>query len=70
MNHKKFKLSSYILQNAKSMGYSEEDIKGAVQLLHEEINKENKFILNLVKQVMSNKGVDSNEHRTPNDYRN
>lgn len=70
MNHKKFKLASYILQNAKSMGYSEQEIKGAVQLLHEEITKENKFILNLVKQVMSSKGVDSNEHRAPNDHRN
>lgn len=70
MNYKKFKLASHILQNAKSMGYSEKDIKGAVHLLHEEITKENKAILSLVKQVMSNKGAVSNEHRAPNDYRN
>ncbi|KAA6450996.1 hypothetical protein DX927_09200 [Bacillus swezeyi] len=70
MNYKKFKLASHILQNAKSMGYSEQDIKGAVYLLHEEIAKGNKAILNLIKQVMPNKGGASNEHRTPNDHRN
>ncbi|PAD58368.1 hypothetical protein CHH92_20710 [Bacillus sonorensis] len=70
MDCKKFKLAARILENSKQMGYSEQEIKGAVQLLHEEITKENKFILNLVKQVMSSKGVDSNEHRAPNDHRN
>ena len=62
MNHKKYELASNFLRNAKNMNYSEQEIKGAIRLLYEEVSSEEKVMLSLYKYLMARKGADGNEH--------
>ncbi|UZN53064.1 hypothetical protein [Bacillus paralicheniformis] len=62
MNHKKYELASNFLRNAEKMNYSEQEIKGAIRLLYEEVSSEEKVILSLYKHLKARKGADENEH--------
>ncbi|MEC0709587.1 hypothetical protein P8881_18870 [Bacillus haynesii] len=62
MNHKKYELASNFLRNAKNTNYSEQEIKGAIRLLYEEVSSEEKVILSLYKHLKARKGADGNEH--------
>ncbi|PDH70720.1 hypothetical protein TY90_19285 [Bacillus licheniformis] len=62
MNHRKYELASFFLRNAKNMNYSEQEIKGAIRLLYEDVSSEGKVLLDLYKYLTTRKGADGNEH--------
>lgn len=67
MNLRKFELAASFLRHAKKAAYSEEDIKGAVSILHKEFYSLENAIDSLAELAKANEGAEKIEHRKPND---
>ncbi|KXZ18393.1 hypothetical protein AXI59_16335 [Bacillus nakamurai] len=60
MNLRKFELAASFLRHAKKAKYSEEEIKGAVSILHKDFYSIENAIDSLVKLKDANEGVEIN----------
>ncbi|MED4649357.1 hypothetical protein P9293_18515 [Bacillus inaquosorum] len=67
MNLKKFELATSFLRQAKNLNYTDEEIKGAVSILHKEFYSLENAIDSLAKLAKANEGAEENGSREPND---
>ncbi|MGP9039160.1 hypothetical protein ACT1WM_22030 [Bacillus stercoris] len=67
MNLRKFDLAASFLRHAQNAKYSEEEIKGAVSILHKEFYSLENAIDSLAKLAKANEGAEENGSRKPDD---
>ncbi|CAI6294063.1 hypothetical protein FE207_02740 [Bacillus subtilis] len=67
MNLRKFELAASFLRHAQKAAYSEEDIKGAVSILHKEFYSLENAIDSLAELAKAKEGAEENGSRKPND---
>ncbi|AUJ78170.1 hypothetical protein QFW94_15700 [Bacillus velezensis] len=67
MNLRKFELAASFLRHAQKAKYSEEEIKGAVSILHKEFYSLENAIESLTELAKVNEGAEEIEHRKPDD---
>nr|WGD94086.1 hypothetical protein P5629_22455 [Bacillus subtilis] len=67
MNLRKFELAASRLRHAQNAKYSEEEIKGAVSILHKEFYSLENAIDSLAELAKANEGAEKIVHRKPND---
>ncbi|MDQ8093904.1 hypothetical protein [Bacillus amyloliquefaciens] len=63
---RKFELAASFLRHAQKANYSEEEIKGAVSILHKEFYSVENAIKSLAELAKVNEGAEEIEHRKPN----
>ncbi|MED4843928.1 hypothetical protein [Bacillus atrophaeus] len=68
MNLRKFELATSFLRQAKKFNYTDQEIKGAVSILHKEFHSLENAIDSLAELAKANKGAEKVERRKPNDH--
>lgn len=67
MNLRKFELATSFLRQAKKFNYTDQEIKGAISILHKEFYSLENAIDSLAELAKANEGAEKNGCRKPND---